>query len=55
MMQRFPGQTAVDAPDLGHQYLADCKESDMGDPELGAATMAEDEAAGGGDAAGGAA
>nr|XP_020173266.1 plectin-like [Aegilops tauschii subsp. strangulata] len=43
-MQRFPGQTADDAPAPSHQYLADRAESDADNPELGAAAMEEDDA-----------
>jgi hypothetical protein len=54
--QRFPGQSATAAPAPGHQWMADRAESDVGDPELGAAALEEDDATGGGGAgAGGAA
>ena len=48
MTRCFPGQTAAGALAPGHQYLADRAESDVGDLELGAASMEEDDAVGGG-------
>nr|XP_020188432.1 uncharacterized protein LOC109774127 [Aegilops tauschii subsp. strangulata] len=39
---------ACNAPDPGHQYLVDHAESDVDDPDLGAASMEEHDAAGGG-------
>ena len=48
MTRCFPGQTAAGALAPGHQYLADRVESDVGNLELGAASMEEDDATGGG-------
>nr|XP_020150062.1 translation initiation factor IF-2-like [Aegilops tauschii subsp. strangulata] len=46
MVQIFSTQSVTDALEPGHQYLAHRSVSDMDDPDLGAASMDEDDATG---------
>ena len=53
-MQILTPQSAANALEPGHQYLSDRSVSDVDDPDLGVASMEEDDATcDGGDGAGG--